>query len=252
MTAHHSQLSPSVEPAPASVESCLPVLASVLDVPLAEISGYWAELQADARFLTAINDAVRDVAEFGGKQFRSPAEFRNYRCMLYLFTRVVKPAVFVETGVHNGLGSSFVLAAMARNGHGTLHSIDLPSSDPVILGQGNNRMPDGRPTGWIIPSYLRDRHELIIGRAQQELPKLLDGLSGLDVFLHDSDHSYQHMMFEMGLVWDYLRPGGWLLCDNIEANDAWRDYAAAMGGRGGIVVSFDAPSRVWKHGLLQR
>jgi hypothetical protein len=234
------------------VEKCLPILADACGRPLAEVTGYWEELQQDLEFLAAINQSIRDVSEFSGKQFQHPEELRPYRCMLYILTRIERPEVFVETGVHNGLGSSFTLLALKRNGSGTLHSIDLPPVEETMLDQGNRRMPEGRPSGWVIPHYLRARHRLHMERAQVRLPKVLADLGRVDVFLHDSDHTYQHMMFEMGLAWDYITPGGWLLCDNVEANNAWRDFEAGVGGGGRLISSFDTPTRVWKHGLLRK
>ncbi|HSE65818.1 MAG TPA: class I SAM-dependent methyltransferase, partial [Gemmatimonadales bacterium] len=234
------------------VEHCLPILAAATQKPLSEIEGYWKELKEDREFLAAINKAIEPVTEFSGKQFRDPAELRPYRCMLYILTRAVRPEVFVETGVHNGLGSAFSLLALMRNGSGVLHSVDLPPIDQAMLDQGNRTMPEGKPSGWVIPAYLRRSHRLYLAPAQVQLPKLLAELGQIDLFLHDSDHSYQHMMFEMGVAWDYIRPGGWLVCDNIEANDAWRDFDRGMGGGGYVISSFDTPTRVWKHGLLRK
>jgi predicted O-methyltransferase YrrM len=232
------------------VESSLGILAAAFKQPESVIRTYWEELQGDAYFLKSINRSIRDVPEFSGKQFEHPSELRPYRCMLYILTRILRPDVFIETGVHNGLGSAFTLLAMTRNGTGVLHSIDLPPVHQEMLDQGNRLMPQGRPSGWVIPAYLRTHHRLHIAPAQTQLPVLLAQAGQIDVFLHDSDHSYQHMMFEMGLTWDYLKPGGWLVCDNIEANDAWRDFERGMGGGGYIVASFNTPTRVWKHGLL--
>jgi predicted O-methyltransferase YrrM len=232
------------------IERCLPILSRALGRELSDLNGYWDDLQADHEFLAAINRAVDGVAEFAGTSFRHPSQFRTYRCMLYVVTRALRPELFVETGVHNGLGSAFVLLAMRHNDRGTLHSIDLPSAEPAILEQGNRRMPAGRPPGWLIPPHLLGRHRLYIGRAQERLPPLLAELGSIDVFLHDSDHSYEHMMFEMRTAWPRLAGGGWLLCDNIEANRAWADFSAEAGGAGFTVASFDTPTRQWKHGLL--
>ena len=234
------------------IARCLPVLSRALGRPLSELNGYWDELQGDGDFLAAINGAVAGVPEFEGRSFRHPSEFRAYRCLLYLLTRALRPERFVETGVHNGLGSAFVLLAMRHNDRGTLHSIDLPSVEPVILQQGNRRMPAGRPPGWLIPPHLLGRHRLYIGPAQQELPKLLEELGSIDLFLHDSDHSYEHMTFEMRAAWPRLNPGGWLVCDNIEANRAWADFESETGSAGFTVASFDTPARQWKHGLMAK
>lgn len=210
------------------VEKCIPILAEALQKPISELEGYWRELRSDSQFLQNINESIRGVPEFSGTEFVHPEELRPYRCMLYLFTRAIRPELFIETGVHNGLGSAFILLGMHRNGAGTLHSIDLPPTEAFMLAQGNRAMPHESVSGWLIPDYLRGRHQLHIGKAQEELPRLLSELENVDVFLHDSDHSYHHMMFEMGLAWSHIKPEGWLLCDNIEANLAWTDFAAGV------------------------
>ena len=99
---------------------------------------------------------------------------------------------------------------------------------------------------------LRARHDLRLGPAQELLPRALAELATVDVFLHDSDHSYTHMMFEMSLAWHFVRPGGWILADNVEQNASFEDFARSAGGRNMIVSSYLRPDRTWQHGLLQK
>jgi hypothetical protein len=235
-----------------SVDKFFPLLASSWAVPLAQLETYYDELQASKDFLAALNSAIVDVSEFAGVQFQHVNDFRVYRCLLYLFTRTVEPEVFIETGVLNGMGSVFILLAMHHNRKGTLYSIDMPPEDPKIIAQGTTRLPQGKSPGWLIPSDLRDRHNLLLGSAQVLLPQVLSQHSPPDAFLHDSDHCYSHMMFELSLAWHYLRPHGWLLCDNIEQNTAFTDFVKGVGCKESIISSFDGPERVWKHGLVQK
>jgi predicted O-methyltransferase YrrM len=44
---------------------------------------------------------------------------------LYVLVRIFKPEVVVETGVANGVSSSFILKALDQNSRGKLYSIDL-------------------------------------------------------------------------------------------------------------------------------
>lgn len=235
-----------------AMEDYFSELATCWQVKESEIKQHWDDLQADKQFLIDLNSAVRDVPEFAGACFKHVTDLRIYRCLLYLFTRAIEPEIFVETGVLNGFSSAFILLAMKHNRRGgSLYSIDLPPDDE-ILEQGNRPVPQGKNAGWVIPDSLRTPHYLLLGRAQTILPDLLEKQGSIDVFLHDSDHSYSHMMFEMGLSWDYLRPGGWLLCDNVEANSAFSDFEKGVNGKGFIVASFNTPARIWKHGLLQK
>jgi predicted O-methyltransferase YrrM len=237
---------------PTSVEECLPELATAWEIPSHRLQDYYAELQESHGFLADINQTIRNVPEFAGVQFRHVSELRLYRCLLYLFTRVFRPAVFVETGVLNGFGSSFILLAMEHNATGSLYSIDLPPADERIRAQGTGPLPQGKGPGWAIPKGLRSRHHLCLGDARILLPQILERHGPVDVFLHDSDHSYQHMMFEMALAWLYLRPGGWLLCDNVEQNQAFADFVRGVEASSFIAASFDSPQRTWKHGMARK
>lgn len=222
----------------------------LLNKPVADIEGYWNDLTKDEEFLAQINLKIKDVPEFGGKQFEHVSEMRVFRCMLYILTRILTPNVFVETGVHNGMSSAFILLAMKHNGRGKLHSIDLPPLDQRILDQGTNELPDSQPPGWIIPDDLKASHDLRLEYAQIGLPKLLDELGQADIFLHDSDHEYTHIMFEIGLAWSYLQKGGLVAIDNVEQNDAFDDFSRATNSGNLRVSTFEGADRTWQHGLI--
>jgi len=83
---------------------------------------------------------------------------------------------------------------------------------------------DGKEPGWIIPLMLKKNWELKIGKSKDVLPLLADSIGQLDFFLHDSEHTYENMMFELKLVWKKLRSGGILICDNIDANKSFEDF----------------------------
>lgn len=235
-----------------TVEPLFPGLATAWGVTISQLEAHWAELQECGAFLTQLNGAVRNVPEFSGVHFRHVNDLRIYRCMLYLFTRSIRPETFVETGVLNGFSSAFILLAMQHNGKGTLYSIDIPPDDPRVLAQGSTPLPLGKSPGWVIPQELRKQHCLVLGPAEIFLPQVLVQYKPVDAFLHDSDHCYAHMMFELALAWIHLRPGGWLLCDNVEQNTALHDFLRGVKADGTVIASFDTAERVWKHGLAQK
>lgn len=235
-----------------TIEECLPELAAAWEISLDRLQTYYHELQESQGFLTAINRAILGVPEFAGIHFEDVSGLRLYRCLLYLLTRAFRPEVFVETGVLNGFSSAFVLLAMQHNSAGILHSIDLPPVDERIRMQGTGPLPQGKAPGWAIPEELRPRHRLSLGEARVLLPQTMERQGSIDVFLHDSDHSYEHMMFEMALAWPYLRPGGWLLCDNVEQNRAFADFVRGVNAKSSVVASFDSPERMWKHGMAKK
>ena len=151
---------------------------------------------------------------------------------LYALTRKLRPHVAVETGVCNGFSTAFLLLALKRNGDGALYSIDLPEIagtdyEPGTFWEGKQgaAIPPGKEPGWMIPAALRERWQLTIGRSRDELPPLLERLGSIDLFVHDSEHSYECMDFEFRAVWPTLREGGALVADDWNWNDAFSELA---------------------------
>lgn len=133
------------------------------------------------------------------------------RC-LYLLCRALTPGLVVETGVANGLSSAYILQALAVNGSGVLHSIDLPLPSESSAQQ----------IGALVPQELRGRWRLHLGSSRRLLPKIIRA-HHIDVFVHDSLHTYRNMSREFGVVWPHLRTGGVLVSDDIEGNLAFSE-----------------------------
>jgi hypothetical protein len=151
---------------------------------------------------------------------------------LYAVMRHVRPRVAVETGVANGFSTAFSLLALDRNGDGELYSVDLPREvgreyEPGTFyeGEGKAGIPAGSEPGWLIPSALKERWMLILGRTQEELPPLLERVGAVDSFMHDSEHSFDCMWFEFNEAWPHLRDGGVLLSDDVNSTEAFPRFA---------------------------
>ena len=86
----------------------------------------------------------------------------------------------------------------------------------------------------MVPTDLRNRWHLYLGDAKELLPRLLQTLGTIDIFIHDSLHSYEHMLFEFQTAWPHLRGGGVILSDDIDANCAFYDFAAEVKCQGVI------------------
>lgn len=155
---------------------------------------------------------------------------------LYAVMRTVKPTVAIETGVANGLSTAFSLLALRENGEGHLYSIDLPrelgrdyAPGTFYEGKGRAGVPPGKEPGWLIPENLRDRWTLVLGRSQEELPRLIEELGTIDSFMHDSEHSFECMWFEYNAVWTALRDGGVLISDDVNSTEAFPRFAREQG-----------------------
>lgn len=156
---------------------------------------------------------------------------------VYCYVREHQPDVVVETGVREGWSTLYILSGLQVNQHGTLYSVDYPIRDGEDVAgfvreapsyeDSVPTIPAGTDPGWILPDELRDRWELRLGKSQRELPPLLEEVQEVDVFVHDSDHSFPCMMFEFELAWEWLRPGGIIFADDIHWNDAFDVFTAS-------------------------
>jgi predicted O-methyltransferase YrrM len=180
----------------------------------------------------ALGDALREsseVTQYCAGQLRRhslvlPGLLNpNYGPVLYAAARILRPAVVVETGVGSGVSSTFFLSALEKNGEGRLYSIDLPTPRESLL-------PAGLQTGWLVPDRLRPRWELTLGDARLHLPPTLHRLGRVDLFYHDSDHSYGHMTWEYTVAYPHIRRGGLLLSDDVTSNDAWDEFTSGLDG----------------------
>jgi predicted O-methyltransferase YrrM len=145
--------------------------------------------------------------------------------LVYGVARATRPDTIIETGVATGVTSAYLLAALEDNSHGDLHSVDLPPTDMIAAGH----------VGAAIPRDLRHRWTYHWGASRRLLPKLLNGRPGRLMFVHDSDHSYHNMAWEIRSVWQAMRTSGVIVCDDVHLNSAFVDTARALGGRPRLV-----------------
>jgi predicted O-methyltransferase YrrM len=156
---------------------------------------------------------------------------------LYWLVRKLNPKTIVQTGVCNGLSSAFMMLALVKNGDdGRLHVIDLPpvfnSKDAAWTVKGKVYgvvIPEGKSSGWMVPDAYRSRFEVQTGDAKVLLPKMVDSVDSIDLFYHDSDHTYDHMMFEFREAKRKLRPGGLIVADDVSWNASVWDFADQYG-----------------------
>ncbi|MCL5730687.1 MAG: class I SAM-dependent methyltransferase [Candidatus Thermoplasmatota archaeon] len=138
---------------------------------------------------------------------------------LYCIARLSGARKVVETGVGPGTSSFSILSAMRMNS-GRLYSIDLGKK----YGEA-----DERPVGFVVPDTLRSLWSLNIGSSRNLLPALCGELNGLDLFFHDSEHTYENVMFELNTVLPHMRTGSFIVIDNYDWTDAPKDFAENHG-----------------------
>jgi predicted O-methyltransferase YrrM len=131
---------------------------------------------------------------------------------LYGLTRWLRPSVVVESGGFVGMSSAFILKAFADEEltNAKLYSIEWSEECEQ---------------GALIPEHLRQAFIPMRGKLEDflkrnELPR------PIDLFLHDSSHSYRHMLWEFQQFWPRLRDGGLLVSHDVQVNAAFPEFVA--------------------------
>jgi predicted O-methyltransferase YrrM len=188
-------------------------LSSITNVSANRIRGFIKEPFQNGLFLARLQ-SVR--AELQALKIYSADLYAKKILLQYAVVRAFQPRIVVETGVANGVSSAYILLALQANGRGTLYSIGL--HDPQYL-------PAGKALGWIVPQELRSTWKLLVGDSRTILPGLLDEIGSTDIFIHDSLHTYEHMLWEYRRAYPHLPSGGLLFSDDAKWNSAFPEFA---------------------------
>ena len=130
------------------------------------------------------------------------------------------PSVVVETGVAHGRLTRIILGEFEKRAKGSLdplaekpvlHSVDI---DP------RTKHPDlASNPHWAFH---------LVGKGK-DLESVFRAIGHCDLFIHDSDHSYENQAKEYALAWESLRVGGFLVSDDINWSNAFLDFCASRG-----------------------
>jgi predicted O-methyltransferase YrrM len=134
-----------------------------------------------------------------------------------------KPNVMIETGVESGYSSEHYLTAMDAAGTGHLFSCD-----PA-------------PSGFYTANpIVHPRFTLILAKSQDALDGIVKVSGPIDLFLHDSDHSWECQTWEYEYAWQHVRSGGVIASDDCGwgviapgtgniAHNAWSQFLSRHG-----------------------
>ena len=183
---------------------------------------FFLELEK-SNILEELNYSIQKNNVFKKRHFYSIYELNVYRNFLYYFIRVLKPNIVIETGVFHGLTSLWILKALEHNNFGKLISIDLPRREwrkyfpNKNMGAGHQseeELPEDENPGWLIPEKYKKRWHLNIGPSELLLENIVKN-NNIDLFIHDSDHSYDTMKFELETIL-YNNKNAYLVVDNYD------------------------------------
>lgn len=198
--------------------SAFTFLNNIIPIERKDIDAYLHEIQSN----NAVHSFMQKrYLEVRGRPLLHP---QGWAELLYVLIRKIKPALIVETGVFDGVSSSYILSALDNNNSGKLISVDLPATH-VIPGSTDympfHTLPKKMDPGWLVPDFLRNRWQLNIIKSNHDLKNILEPITSIDFFLHDSLHIKVHMTWEMELAYKKLKKNGLLLVDDIYCNDAF-------------------------------
>ncbi len=188
----------------APIVTTAPALLAQLGYDASAVAAVQAEYPAVAA------GAADRCARVGLRYPRGHAVEAQTAAAVYGLVRLLRPRCVVETGVADGWSSYAILAALARNGDGTLHSFD------ILL-----------PVGGLVGHHPQWRLTVLDAREPDRcLRAALAGLGPVDLFLHDSDHRYLSQLFEYRQAWRRLASGGVLISDDVDDSRAFIHFCA--------------------------
>ena len=180
---------------------------------------------------SVVDDQLNDLPDFLVSENKDPgmtiqwSATSELAATTYALVKLLKPATVVETGVGAGVSSWTILKAMEENGTGRLVSIDLPTPNTELL-------PD---VGYLVPAELRHRWDLRTGPSNRLLPLVLKEFGEIDIFQHDSRHSYSNQLSEYITSWASIKKSGILVSDDVsndalhDATQKWNTYPVIIG-----------------------
>lgn len=151
--------------------------------------------------------------------------------LLYGLCSQLRSQRVVETGVAYGWSSLAILLALKEQPQGHLWSTDLPY--PFLQHDAEDCV------GIVVPEHLRDRWTLYRTGDRESLPQALAEAESVDLAHYDSDKSAEAKRWALETIWSHLRPGGVLVCDDVNDDLVFRDFCSFVGVTPLIVGNVD-------------
>ena len=194
-------------------------ISAVTGAEIGQVRAWMRELEDDSDLA---NHLTRRLSSNPRRRICATEPHWARRSGWYAIVRAAQPDLVVETGTHLGLGSCVIAAALLRNGHGRLTTIDIDPEAGYLIGEP-----------WAS----------VIDRRTGNSTELLGSLKDIDVFLHDSLHTYDYETSELAAVGPNLRPGAIVMSDNAHDSSALSDWAERTGRH--YLFFKEQPRRHW-------
>jgi Methyltransferase domain len=180
-------------------------ISAVTGAEIGQVRAWMQELEEDSQLASHL---TRRLSSNPRRRICAKEPHWARRSGWYAIVRAAQPDLVVETGTHLGLGSCIIAAALLRNGHGRLTTIDIDPEAGYLIGE---------PWASVIDRRIGDSIDM------------LGSLKDVDMFLHDSLHTYDYESGELKAVEPNLRADAVILSDNAHESPALSDWAERSG-----------------------
>jgi len=148
-----------------------------------------------------------DVGDFYPLFFNSNPETLE---LLRLLIRETRPKIVIETGVANGASTRKILSSFKEFNlvDSELYSFDI---DPRVASTDLIRAP---------------QFNFVLVSSPDSFVNSMNEIKRVDLFYHDSDHSYDNQMLEYLTAWEMLNPeNGIIVSDDANWSNAFLDFS---------------------------
>jgi predicted O-methyltransferase YrrM len=202
---------------------------SEVEIQAVDDSELIRSMVVEDRWVVSLGEYVPGASAPGDVQYGGPIEIRygpspELMRVINIVCRLLRPNHVVETGVAKGFTTASILDAIDRNRAGHLYSVELPS---LYIGYS-------KQVGERIPNRLRGRWTLEFGPSAVVLPRLMNRIGAVDVFVHDSAANYDNQMTEYRCALSSMPRGGVLISDMLNS-DAFIETAEATECRWAVI-----------------
>ena len=181
------------------------VIGAITDLPVNVIEGYFEEIEQDEEVGQILQSFKLDNPYLSDSTMGL-----GRRIGWYAIARAVKPRVIVETGVHHGVGALVLRCALQRN------------LTDGFVGEYIGTDID-QNAGILVSNYATSLGKIQYGDSITTLKTLPK--SCVDLFINDSDHSFEYERKEYDVVKQIASPSCIILGDNSHISPELRDFS---------------------------
>ncbi len=187
--------------APDNINYMVSLIAVVLKKDFQTVAGYIEEIQNDRELQQHIITETQKspLSRFADKEVRFAR-----RMGWYVFARVTKPKLIIETGVDKGLGAVMLCAALLKN--------KAEGFEGRYIGTDINPA-----AGYLLSGVYSQVGVIHYGDSIESLKKIQ---TPIDLFINDSDHSISYEYEEYITIQNKLAPKSIILGDNSAISDS--------------------------------